>query len=401
MINIKKRLIRLLNPALALVLGILLIPLHSFAQESSGELQITRTATMTSAPIPIHVSGLAGEAFKILKFDLEISGCDLVSSEKALYIAQASSDSGITGKLTDQTGEITFFHRSYKNGTDRALVHAYAADIIKVITGQDAIFNQKIAYCINTDLDKNEIFISDFDGHNPQQVTRDGSLIRALTWGPDKSSLFYCSYRALNPDIYKQELYTGKRTIIANYLGLNTSPSVSPDGTQIAMIISRSGSPDLYVADIDGSNLKRLTKTQADESSPCWSPDGKYICYSSRASGSAKLYIISPDGGTPKRIITSGVGSATEPNWSPDGKYIAFTTTTRRSFQICIVPAEGGMVEVLAEGEAPCWAPNSRTLIFHRKKDKKSSLVMLDVPTKKTKTITSIAGNASQAFWSR
>ena len=44
------------------------------------------------------------------------------------------------------------------------------------------------------DIRADEIFISDFDGHNPQQVTRDGSLIRALTWGPDKSSLFYCSY---------------------------------------------------------------------------------------------------------------------------------------------------------------------------------------------------------------
>ena len=167
------------------------------------------------------------------------------------------------------------------------------------------------------------------------------------------------------------------------------------------MILSKDGTPDVYVSNLDGSNLIRITHTAADEASPSWSPDGSKLCFSSRISGAARLYTVPATGGKMQRISTTGVGSATEPDWSPDGKWIAFTTTTRKSFQICVVPATGGMVEILAEGESPDWAPNSRTLVFSRKSGKKSTLVMLDVPTKKAKTIANVAGSASQPCWTR
>ena len=386
----------------ALVLAVTpFLSLDAQAQSSSGAYDIDRNISGTTKPYPVNISGLSGEALKILQFDLEVGGCDIVSKDNADYLVTASNKENIIGKLTDKTGSIRFFNRSYKNGTTRTQVHALAADIIKALTGADSIFGMKIAYCINTATDKNEVYIADFDGSNPHKLTNDGSMIRGLTWGPDNESLFFCSYRAGNPDIYRQDLRTGKRTRIAGYLGLNTSPAISPDGKKIAMILSKGGSPDLYVANIDGTNLKQLTHTKGDESSPCWSPDGTKICFSSRQSGASRLYVIPAAGGQMKQLKTSGVGSATEPDWSPDGKSSAFTTTTRSSFQICVVPSQGGEVEVLAEGASPNWASNSRTLIFSKKSGKKSSLVMLDVPTKKSKIIGSVTGSATQPCWTR
>ena len=72
-----------------------------------------------------------------------------------------------------------------------------------------------------------------------------------------------------------------------------------PDGTHVAVILSKSGSPDLWVANIDGSGLRQLTKTLEPESSPCWSPDGQHICYVSSEDGPARLYRIGANGGTP------------------------------------------------------------------------------------------------------
>lgn len=371
------------------------------AQGTGTDIDIERTASYTSNPYPVYITGLSGEALKVLSFDLEVGGCNLVAKDKATHVVTASNEGNIVAKFTDKSGDIQFFNRSYKNGTTRLQAHALAGDIIKVLTGKDSIFNDKIAFCINTATDKNEIYIADFDGANPQQITRDGSLIRGLTWGPENRSLFYCSYMKGNPDIYFHDLQEGKRNRIAAYTGLNTSPEVSPDGTKVAMILSKNGNPELYVSNLDGSDLKRLTNTSKDESSPCWSPDGKTICFSSRLSGYSRLYTIPATGGTPKRINTSGVGSATEPDWSPDGKTIAFTTVVKGGFQICTVPVKGGVVEVLAAGTSPKWASNSRTLIFSRKLDKKSILLMLDVPTKKTKTISNVSGSASQPCWTR
>ncbi|MDI9401170.1 MAG: hypothetical protein ACOX2U_01480 [Limisphaerales bacterium] len=370
--------------------------------QTTAELDIDRMATLSNRPFPVHIKGsLSPEALSVLRFDLEVGGCDIVSEDAATYLVHGASSENITGRLTDQTGSVQYFNRSYKNGTTRAQAHALAGDILKVLTGQDSIFNCKIAYCVNTNTDKNEIFISDFDGFSPKQVTRDGSLIRGLSWGAENKSLLYCSYMKGNPDIYLHNLAEGRRSVVANYTGLNTSPAISPDGKKVAMILSKDGTPDVYVSNLDGSNLKRITQTAADEASPCWSPDGTRLCFSSRISGSARLYTAPAEGGKMQRITTTGVGSATEPDWSPDGKWIAFTTTTRHSFQICVVPAAGGIVEILAEGESPSWAPNSRTLIFCRKSGKKSTLVMLDVPTKKSKTITNVTGSASQPCWTR
>ncbi len=370
--------------------------------QTTAELDIDRTASLSNRPFPIHIKGnLASEALRVLKFDLEVGGCDIVSEDAATYLVHASNSENITGRLTDQTGSVQYFNRSYKNGTMRAQAHALAGDILKVLTGLDSIFNCKIAYCVNTSTDKNEIYIADFDGFNAKQVTRDGSLIRGLTWGAQNRSLLYCSYMKNNPDIYYHDLAEGTRNVVANFTGLNTSPAVSPDGKKVAMILSKDGTPDVYVSNLDGSNLIRITHTAADEASPSWSPDGSKLCFSSRISGAARLYTVPATGGKMQRISTTGVGSATEPDWSPDGKWIAFTTTTRKSFQICVVPATGGMVEILAEGESPDWAPNSRTLVFSRKSGKKSTLVMLDVPTKKAKTIANVAGSASQPCWTR
>ena len=178
---------------------------------------------------------------------------------------------------------------------------------------------------------------------------------------------------------------------------------ISPDGTRVAMILSKGGSPDLYVANIDGSGLKQLTFTREAEFSPCWSPDGKQICFGSRDRGATLLFTMSPSGGSPRQLATVGAPTPTEPDWSPDGKWIAFTSQTR-TFQICIVPANGGRggdAIPLVEGEHPSWAPNSRSLIYCRGRDHAKQLSLLDVPTKQVKTLARILESNSQPSWAK
>jgi len=177
----------------------------------------------------------------------------------------------------------------------------------------------------------------------------------------------------------------------------------SPDGSRVAMILSKGGSPDLYVANIDGSGLKQLTTTREAEFSPCWSPDGNLICFGSRERGATLLFTISPSGGSPRHLATTGAPSPTEPDWSADGKWIAFTSQTR-TFQICIVAANngrGGEAIPLVEGEDPSWAPNSRALLFCRGRDHAKQLSLLDVPTKQVKSLPRILESNSQPSWAK
>jgi TolB protein len=247
-----------------------------------------------------------------------------------------------------------------------------------------------------------EIFIADFDGHNTQEVTKDGSLVAAPCWVSGRMALYYTSYKLNHADILYHNLSSGERKMFARYGGSNMSPAPSPDGSKVAMILSKDGWTDLYVESSGGGNPVRLTKSPQDESSPCWSPNSEWICFASKDSEHRVLKKISPSGGQAQRISTGGVPNPTEPDWSPDGKWIAFTSQTR-TFQICVVPASGGEARVLCEGEDPSWAPNSRTLICARRGDNGYVLSLLDVPTGQVKDVSRISGSNSQSqpSWAR
>lgn len=214
--------------------------------------------------------------------------------------------------------------------------------------------------------------------------------------------MVYMSNRSGNSDIYSHDLSTGSRSPIARYSGSNLSPSVSPDGSHVAMILSKGGNTHLWVTNLDGSGAVQLTRGIVDGSSPCWSPKGNTICFASTGGGRPSLYTIPVTGGQPKKLNTSGILGATEPDWSPDGTMIAFTQMSgRENFKVLVVPAAGGDAQVVADGEDPSWGPNSRTLAINVRKNNERRLRLLDVPTRQYKDLPLNSGSCSQPSWGR
>ena len=352
--------------------------------------------------IPVTLEGFTGETLALLKFDLFVQGFEFVDKAKAQFTIKGSNAGSINGAVYDHVRRGFILNKRYQGGSLRRQAHTFANNAVEAITGSPGIGLTKIAFRQFHGRDT-AIHIADFDGHNSKRLTHDNSIAAGPEWTPNSDSLFYYSYRRQNPDIYSHNVHTGVRRIVARYSGSNISPAVSPDGRRVAMVLSKAGSPDIWVASADGTGLRRLTTTKEAESSPCWSPDGRWICFVSRASGRTALYKIPANGGAMSRIRTVGAFNATEPDWSPDGKAIVFTTMRGGGvFEICIVPPGGGNVEVLATGEDPSWAPNSRSLIFTSRSRGKRVLSVLDVPTKRVKTLPrSFSGNCTQAAWSK
>ena len=212
---------------------------------------------------------------------------------------------------------------------------------------------------------------------------------------PGRLALYYTSYKLGNPDIFYHNLTTGQRRVVAGYSGSEHSPAVSPDGSKVAMILSRSGSPDVWVCNADGSNLKQLTTTQRgfvavlvagramdlfrDEnrtSAACW-PKCR------RAAGRCSV------------IPTAGAPNPTEPDWSPDGKWIAFTSQTGE-FDICVMPADGSTPPtVLVRGRGPVVVAELADADFQRGAvGGRYMLSVLDVFTKQVKDIAPDFGQA-------
>ena len=354
----------------------------------------------TYPPIPVSLEGFTGEVAEALKFDLYVQGFSFVAPEAAQYQISGTGTGSVQGRVMDRIAKSTLLSRSYTGTSLRRQAHAFADDIVQAITHKNGIALTKIAFKAQSPTGDGEIYVADFDGHNAQSVTHDKTIVAAPAWTPGRQVIYYTSYQPGNPDIFYHNLATGQRRIIAGFSGLNTSAAVSPDGSKVAMILSKSGSPDVWVCDADGSNLKQVTHTPEDESSPCWSPDGQWICFATRMSERRVLAKVPAGGGAVQRIPTAGMPSPTEPSWSPDGKWIAFTSQGG-DFNICVMPADGGAPTVVAAGEAPSWSPNSRTLIFAHRTGSRYLLSVLDVFTKQVKDIPRISGSDYQPAWAR
>jgi TolB protein len=369
---------------------------------AQNEITITHEISVigNTKPIPVSLDGFSGEVENVLKFDLYVQGFSFVSPDAAQYQISGSDSGNVIGHVADKFARKEILSRSYTGASLRRQAHAFADDIVFAITGKKGIAQTKIAFKAEASSGNGEIYVADFDGHNAQAVTHDGAIVAAPAWVPGRLALYYTSYQPGNPDIFYHDLSTGQRRVVAGFSGLNTSAAVSPDGSRMAMILSKSGSPNVWVCDADGSNLKRLT-TGAEDSSPCWSADGQWICFATKINERRALAKVPAHGGAVQRIPTPGAPNPTEPDCSPDGKWIAFTTQTGE-FDICVVPADGSAAPVvLVPGEDPSWSPNSRTLVFARRTGGGYKLSVLDVFTKQVKDVSRISGNDSQPAWAK
>jgi TolB protein len=346
-------------------------------------------------PVLVSISGLTGEALSTLEFDLYVQGFAFTNAAAAQYLISGSNNGNLQARAMDPHNRNTLVSRSYSGASLRRQVHAFADDFVRALS-RVGIAQTKIAF-VGGNGPMSEIYVSDFDGHNAEAVTRDHSLVAAPCWVPHHLALYYVSYKLNHADIFYHNLSTGARRAFARYGGSNISPAVSPDGRSVAMILDKDGWVDLYVGAAGGGEPKRLTRSREDESSPCWSPDGKWVCFAAKEGGRRVLCKMPASGGAPERIETAGMPNPTEPDWSPDGNWIAFTTQFRAGFQICVVPAKGGMAVALVEGEDPSWSPNSRTLVFSRRRGGRNVLSLLDVPTKQYKDVSRIPGISSQS----
>lgn len=374
---------------------------QSHAQDSS-EIQIsTEKDLFGKKPIPVALEGFTGEAAQVLRFDLYVQGFSFVDAASAQYIIRGSDSGNVTGSLTDKFANKVSFSRSYSGASIRRQAHSFANDIVQAVQNVPGIGFGKIAYKSQGRGGAGEIFVADFDGASPTQVTSDGAIVAKPAWVPHSMALYYTSYAREFPDIFYQNLSSGERRIFSSYPGLNTSAAVSPDGSRVAMILSKSGSPDVWVCSANGSDPKRITKG-IEDSSPCWSSDGQTIYFATKQSSRRRLAKVSAEGGSIQTLDTTGVSSPTEPDCSPDGKWVAFTRQAGAEFDICVVPTDGSFKPVvLTEGQNPSWSPNSRTLVYNHNAGGVQTLSVLDVFTKQHKDCRRATGSNSQPAWAR
>jgi TolB protein len=331
----------------------------------------------------------------VLKADLSRSGYFRVSSSGASVNVTGQVRAGSQMKADVQVYKVETRQRIFGKSFDapataaRGLAHKAADEIIYAVTGKKGMASAKIAMVGNR-TGRKELYISDSDGKNLRQITKDRSIVVGPQWSPDGKNIVYTSYKRGYPFVY----ITGRSKPLSSHGGLNASGTIAPDGKSMAVILSKDGNPELYLKSMRTGRLTRLTRTRPGiEASPCWSPDGNHLAYVSDSSGRPHIYIIAKGGGTPKRISSSGTENVS-PDWGKNG-YLTWCSRIGGKYRIVVGNPKSRTMRTLetdwADYEDPHWAPDGRHIVCSRTSNYRSAIYLLD--TLKDSPVALISGS--------
>jgi TolB protein len=199
-------------------------------------------------------------------------------------------------------------------------------------------------------------------------------------------------------------MINGSRRVLANFKGSNSAPAWSPDGSKLALVLTRDNNgSQLYVMNADGSGLQRLTFGGGIDTEPSWSPDGQTLLFTSDRGGSPQIYQMPVSGGTARRMTFDGNYNVS-PSWSSDGKRFAFVQRSEGRFRIAVQDIATGQVQVLTDtnlDESPSFAANGKMIVYATEINGHGVLAAVSSDGRTQVRLSDRAGDMREPSWGR
>ncbi len=325
----------------------------------------------------------------------------------------------VTGGIEEAQGQVTLKLRLFdtyntrllvgriytgKSSQIRKMIHRFCSEIALKLTGNRGVFGSKIAF-ISTTTGHKEVFVCDFDGYDPQRVTRHNNISLSPDWSYDRNWLAYVSFARGKADIYIKHMKENRGAIV-NYEGMNIGPDWMPNSLNLAATLSFSGDQEIYLLTKKGEIIKRITRSWGSNVSPRFSPDGKRMAFTSSRGGNPQIYLKDLQTNEVNRVTFNGKYN-TSPAWSPDGTRLAYVGIEKNKINIFVISVDNGQGKPIqltgeqGDNEDPCWSPDGNLIVF--KSTREGGRAMLYVMTAAgtdQRRLLSMKGEQSQPDWS-
>jgi eukaryotic-like serine/threonine-protein kinase len=157
----------------------------------------------------------------------------------------------------------------------------------------------------------------------------DGTKIVAIRTEPESG----------NQGVWTLDVATGKATAVTSDDTAKSAPVWSPDGKQIAYVVSRDNVPHIYRKSADGTGAEELLYRNSGTQGLVltdWSADGRFLCFWAPNDTMYLLPVDNVDGERKpielKRPDFVGRGG----RLSPDGKYLAYNSNASGKFEVYV-----------------------------------------------------------------
>lgn len=172
------------------------------------------------------------------------------------------------------------------------------------------------------------------------------------TWSRDRSRLvlIHGGYQKLTMRGVDQS--APDQSVPTNISWPQYRASVSPDGSELALVVTTERSRDVYILPLDGTGEARPFRhtDDATEGGAQFSPDGRHLSFVSDASGRREVYVaVYPGPGAQWQVSTDG---GTQPVWNPRGGELFYREGLRMmGVKVGDSPETTSKPEVVFEGD--------------------------------------------------
>jgi Tol biopolymer transport system component len=156
---------------------------------------------------------------------------------------------------------------------------------------------------------------------------------------------------------------------LTDYVGMEESPSFSPDGKAVAFVCDSTETRQIWIRLLAGGPPLQVTNGPGAHLEPRWSQDSAAIIYfTPPAEGSAQgaLWEVSALGGAPRQLVPS-ISSA---DISHDGKRLTFFRLNGRQIELVVADRDGSNPRVLTQAaptfsyRQPRWSPDDSSIAY-------------------------------------
>lgn len=199
------------------------------------------------------------------------------------------------------------------------------------------------------------------------------------------------------------DVSNGQRKLITSYPGINGAPTWSPNGKQLALVLSKTGSPKIYLYNLTSQSLTQLTHGSSIDTEPSFSKNGKSIIFTSNRGGSPQIYKFNLVTKKSKRLSYKGSYNASASITDSQKEIVLLHRNSNKSFSIALQELSSGIISPLTFSkydESPSLAPNGKMLVYATKINGKGRLRVTTLDAKVNFKLPKVDGNMQEPSWS-